>query len=296
MDSMTDTVVGSAYRSAWTDMVHMPFTYGWIDVNGVKTRYLQAGNPQAPALLMLHGTSGTLETFTGNLPPHALHFNCVAFDMLGSGFSDKPDYDYEIPNYVAHTLGLMDALGIKTASFIGVSLGAWIAAKFAVDHPERTNKLILISTPGLFNSVTTQGKAQAERTNAVANPTSDVVRGVLTKLVRNPAKITGDMIAIRQANYMAPGAVETMAHVMVLQNPEVRERNNIPEKDWKSIMAPTLIIASVDDKNIWLDTAYALEKLIPNVKLFEMHDVNHWPHFEEPELFNALSIEFLRND
>jgi len=49
-----------------------------------------------------------------------------------------------------------------------------------------------------------QGKAQAERTNAVANPTTDLVLGV-------------------------PGAVDIMAHVKILQKPEVRERNNIPE-------------------------------------------------------------------
>jgi len=74
----------------------------------------------------------------------------------------------------------------------------------AVDHPKRTDKVILISPPGFPNCGMIQGKAQAERTNAVANPTTDVVRGV-------------------------PGAVDIMAHVKILQKPEVRERNNIPE-------------------------------------------------------------------
>jgi hypothetical protein len=77
-----------------------------------------------------------------------------------------------------------------------------------------------------------------------------VVRGVPGKLNRNPAKITGDMIAIRQETFKPTGAVDTMAQVTILQKPEVRERNNIPEADWKSITAPPLIIASADDKNI----------------------------------------------
>ncbi len=84
------------------------------------------------------------------------------------------------------------------------------------------DKLILISPPGFLKSDTTQGKAQAERTNAAANPTTDVVRGVPGKLNRNPAKITGDMIAIRQETFKPTGAVDTMAQVMILQTPEVR--------------------------------------------------------------------------
>ena len=281
------------YRSAWTDLLPVAHTYGWVDVGGVRTRFLRAGTPGAPALLLLHGTSGTLETFTPNLAALAPHFDCVAFDMLGSGFSDKPDHDYEISHYVSHTEALMDKLGIQRCSFIGVSLGAWIACKFAVDHPARVDKLILISTPGLLNNQTTQGKASAERSNAVATPTFEVITGVLGKLIRDPAKITGDMVAVRMATYSAPDAKEAMAHVLVLQKPEVRERNNIPRAQWQRIQAPALVIAAVDDKNVWLDTAYELAKLMPNVRLVEMPGVNHWPHFEEPEKFNTLSVEFL---
>lgn len=283
----------NTHRSVWTDLYTVTFDHGWIDVNGVQTRYLRAGNPEKPALIMLHGTSGTVEAFSGNVAALARDYHCIAFDMLGSGFSDKPDYDYEIADYVRHTLGLMDAMGVARASFVGVSLGAWIASKFAIDHPERTSRLILVSTPGLLTSEATQGRAAAERSRAVAEPTDEVVRGVLAKLIRDPAKITDDMVAIRQASYSAPGAKEAMAHVLCLQKPDVRIRNNIPESDWRRLAAPTLVIASVDDKNIWLETAYALEKLIPDVTLVEMRGVNHWPQFEEPAAFNRISADFL---
>jgi 2-hydroxy-6-oxonona-2,4-dienedioate hydrolase len=285
-----------SYRSVWTDLFSIAFEHGWIDVNGVKTRYLRAGNPTKPALVLVHGTSGSVETFSGNFAAHATDYHCLAFDMLGSGFSDKPDHDYEIADYVAHTAAFMDVMGIPRASFIGVSLGAWIASKFALDHPDRTDKLILISTPGLLTSERTQGNAAAERSRAVAEPTDAIIRGVIAKLVRNPARITDDIVAVRKATYSAPGAVQAMAHVLVLQKPDVRVRNNIPEADWRKIAAPTLVIASVDDKNIWLDTAYKLAEIMPDVRLVEMKDVNHWPHFEEPEIFNALSLSFLCGD
>ncbi len=286
----------AGHRSIWTDLFAIAFEHGWVDVGGVRTRYLRAGDPAKPALVLLHGTSGSVETFSGNFAAHAADYHCLAFDMLGSGFSDKPDYDYEIADYVGHTLAFMDVMGLARASFIGVSLGAWIASKFALDHPDRTDKLILISTPGLLTSESTQGRAAAERSKAVAEPTDAVIRGVLAKLIRNPARITDDIVAVRQATYSAPGAVAAMAHVLVLQRPDVRVRNNIPEADWRKITAPTLLIASVDDKNIWLDTAYKLAEIMPNARLVEMAQVNHWPHFEEPEIFNRLSLSFLRGE
>ena len=284
----------AGYRSIWTDLFVIAFEHGWVNVNGVRTRYLRAGDPAKPALVMLHGTSGSVETFSGNFAAHATDYHCLAFDMVGSGFSDKPDHDYEIADYVAHTLAFMDVMGVARASFIGVSLGAWIASKFAIDHPGRTDKLILISTPGLLTSERTQVKAAAERSRAVAEPNDAVIRGVIAKLVRNPARITDDIVAVRKATYSAPGAAQAMAHVLVLQKPDVRIRNNIPEADWRKIAAPTLVIASVDDKNIWLDTAYELARIIPDVRLVEMREVNHWPHFEEPEIFNRLSLSFLK--
>ena len=73
---------------------------------GIKTRYVQAGNESNPPLIMLHGTAGSLENFAANIAAHARHFNCVAFDMIGSGMTAKPDYDYETEHYVAHVVDI----------------------------------------------------------------------------------------------------------------------------------------------------------------------------------------------
>lgn len=82
---------------------------------------------------MLHGTSGTWETFCANIPVLSQHFNCYAIDMIGSGFTGKPDVDYEIPVYVAHLDDFMRTVGLTHASFIGVSRGK------AVDDPSWDN-------------------------------------------------------------------------------------------------------------------------------------------------------------
>src|ERR1700761_6347299 len=97
------------YRSIWSSLRDVEFSQRWIDVNGVSTRIAEAGSPELPGLVMLHGTGGHWEVFAPNLGVLSQHFHCVAIDMVGNGFSDKPDYDYEISVYVDHVLGVMAA-------------------------------------------------------------------------------------------------------------------------------------------------------------------------------------------
>ena len=76
-----------------------------------------------PALIFLHGTGGHAEAYVRNLAAHAAHFDTYAIDMLGHGYTSKPDYDYEIPRYIEHLLGFLDARGIERVSLSGESLG-----------------------------------------------------------------------------------------------------------------------------------------------------------------------------
>jgi 2-hydroxy-6-oxonona-2,4-dienedioate hydrolase len=156
---MTDTAVPGAvidtddYRSIWMYLKELEFRQGFADisVNGapVRTRYAEAGSPTKPHAILLHGTGGHWETFAPNLAALSEHFHCVAIDMIGNGFSDKPDYDYEIGVYIEHVLGVMEHFGMRRAHFIGMSLGAWVASTIAVEHPERVEKVILMSPAGI---------------------------------------------------------------------------------------------------------------------------------------------------
>jgi pimeloyl-ACP methyl ester carboxylesterase len=78
------------YESIWSHLSTVAFRQGWLDAGGVKTRYAQAGDLDARAVIMLHGTGGTWEAFCATLGEHAKHFNCYAIDMVGSGYSEKP--------------------------------------------------------------------------------------------------------------------------------------------------------------------------------------------------------------
>ena len=131
------------FNSVWSDLQGIAFDQGYVDANGIRTRYLHAGQSDKPGLIFLHGTGGHAEAYTRNLAAHARHFNTYAIDLLGHGYTDKPDYDYEISRYIEHLLGFIDAMGMDRVSLSGESLGGWIAGAFAVAHPERVDRLVL---------------------------------------------------------------------------------------------------------------------------------------------------------
>src|SRR6185503_5991984 len=127
----------------WTDLAKGEFSIGYVDVNGIRTRCLSAGSGGDYPLILLHGSGGHLEAYQRNILPHAEHMRVFAIDMLGHGFTDKPDHDYEIDHYVDHVMAFCDTLGLAKVFISGESLGGWVAARLAIRFPERVVKLVL---------------------------------------------------------------------------------------------------------------------------------------------------------
>jgi pimeloyl-ACP methyl ester carboxylesterase len=282
------------YRSLWTWLREVEFCQRWVDVDRVSTRIAEAGSKDAPAVVLLHGTGGHWEVYAPTIGPLSKEFHCVAVDMVGNGFSDRPDYDYEIAVYVRHIAGLLDVLGIQRASFIGMSLGAWVAARFALDHPDRTDKLILQSPAGLIATASNMARIRAERTAAVENPTWESIKAMFDHLIADEENRIPDIIALRQAIYQMPATRDAIDHVLILQDPEARMRNLLKEEQWAAIAAPTLVVASGKDHSEYMNTAQQVARLIPDAEVVEMAQVRHWPAFEDPETFNTAALRFLR--
>ena len=281
------------YRSIWTHLREVAFTQGFVQAGGVRTRYAEAGPVDAPVVMMLHGTGGHWETFAANLGPYAQHFRCIAIDMVGNGFSDKPDTDYEIAVYVQHLRAVMDALGVQKASFVGVSLGSWVAARLAHDHPEQVEALVFLATAGLIATRTNMARIRAERTKAVNDPSWASIKAMFEHLIADPANRIDDLVALRQAVYGLPEMKTAIDHILILQDPDVRDRNLLSEQEWSAIAAPAFVVASGKDHNEYENTSRRVAVLMPNAVLFEMPEVRHWPHFEDPATFNPASLSFL---
>ena len=294
LDNRLDT---ENYRSIWLYLKELDFRQGFVEVtvNGVpvRTRYAEAGEPDKPHVILLHGTGGHWETFAPNFAALSQHFHCVAIDMVGNGFSDKPDYDYEIAVYVEHVLGVMDHFGMASAGFVAMSLGAFVASAMSVRHPERVDRVILMSPAGRESSASNMARIRAERTRAVNEPTWESLHAVFAHLIADEANRLPDLIGLRQAIYRREDTRNTIDRLLILQDEKVRDRNLISDEEWRTIAAPVMVVASGRDHGVYQDTARTIADLIPNAEILEMASVRHWPHFEDPEAFNSAAVEFL---
>ena len=157
----------------WTELAGLDFEVSMVAAGGVPTRSLRAGRGEP--LVFLHGTSGHLEAFTRNIVPHAAHYRCHAIDMLGHGYTGKPDYRYEIPRYVEHLVAYLDAVGIDRVHLAGESLGGWVAGWLAIEAPERVASLQLIAAGGTVANPAVMARIKESTTRAVT--TDDVEIG-----------------------------------------------------------------------------------------------------------------------
>jgi len=277
----------------WTDLAQGEFSLGYVDVNSVRTRCLSAGRPHAMPLIFLHGSGGHLEAYQRNILAHAEHFRVFAFDMLGHGFTDKPDHDYEIDHYVEHLAGFCDAMDLSKIHLSGESLGGWVAARFAIKHPDRLAKLVLNTAGGLSADPAVMERLRTLSMNAVRNPDRAAVRKRLEWLMHDPSVVTDDLVEMRYRIYSQPGAEKMMEHIMCLQIMDVRRRNMIPLEDLRKIKAPTLIIWTDHDPTGKIEVGETFAREIPGARLVVMMNCGHWPQYEDAETFNELQIAFL---
>lgn len=115
-----------------------------VRVNDIQMYYEIHGEGAPLALILGLGTD--VSEWEGTIQPLAQHFQVIAFDNRGAGRSDKPDTPYSIGLMAADTEALLAALALERAHILGISLGGRIALALALTHPERVERLILVST------------------------------------------------------------------------------------------------------------------------------------------------------
>lgn len=293
---MTSSAVETEFQSIWTSLREVEFSQKFIDVAGVRTRVATAGDPANPALVMLHGTGGHWEAFSRVIGPLSEHFYCVAYDMVGNGFSQKPDRPYDTFAYAEHLTGVLDALGIEKAHVMGSSLGSWVAVRFALEHPARTNRLILISPAGLIANPENMARIIRERSRAVNEATWDSIAAMFNHLIATEENRVSDLIALRLAIYRRQDTRDTVHRMLTLQQDGVRQANLLSEDDWRSIQAPALVVLSGKDHKDYETTARRIMEMMPNAQSLPMEHVAHWAAFEDPQTFVTAAVPFLKEN
>lgn len=120
-------------------------------VHGYRRAYRIAG--EGPVILLIHGIGDSSATWADLIPDLARSYTVIAPDLLGHGASDKPRADYSVAAYANGIRDLLGVLDIERATLVGHSLGGGVAMQFAYQFPERTDRLILVSTGGVGREV-----------------------------------------------------------------------------------------------------------------------------------------------
>jgi 2-hydroxy-6-oxonona-2,4-dienedioate hydrolase len=281
------------HESVWSDLQGVAFRQGYLDAGGVRTRYLHAGDEGRPALVLLHGSGGHAEAYVRNLESHAEHFSTWSIDMLGHGYTDKPGHPLEIAHYVDHLLAVLDAIGAQTVYLSGESLGGWVAARAASDHPGRVERLVLNTAGGSQADPRVMERIRTLSMAAAENPDWATVQARIRWLMADKSKGYDDIVASRQKVYQQPGFAAAMSDIMALQDPEIRARNLLGPAEYGAITAPTLVLWTSDDPTADVSEGKRISEMIPGARFEVMAGCGHWPQYEDPKTFNRLHLDFL---
>jgi 2-hydroxy-6-oxonona-2,4-dienedioate hydrolase len=290
---MTPSASLPDHISIWAELADVDHRLRHVDVDGVRTRVLQAGS--GPDLVLLHGTGGHLEAYARDIAGLAEDFRVTVYDMVGHGWSDLPDRPYTIDVLSDHLVGLLDALGIDRAHLSGESLGGWVTAWTAAYHPERVARLVL-NTPGnIANKPEVMTRMRDSTMAAVRDPSDATVRRRIEFLFWDTAQVTDELVNLRRAVYSRPGFVPAITNTLVLQDPEIR-KDFAWDPSWvRRITAPTLLLWTDHDPTGGLDEAAMLLGWLPDARLHVITDAGHWPQWEKVQDYLAAHRAFLRD-
>jgi pimeloyl-ACP methyl ester carboxylesterase len=289
----------SAQRTFWLELLGAEVRY--YDAGGVRTRVIEAGS--GPALVLLHGTGGHAESWVRNVLPLAAQFHVYALDMVGHGFSDKPELAYTPRDYARHVVAFLDAAGVAKAHVNGESLGGWVALWLGLERPDRVDRLILNTAAGLKLSeaqqiVPPQRAEMARLTKeAIENPNLDTVRRRLEWLVKDPADITDELVVTRLRIYADPATRKVMPRILegaALGGGDTPNPDVITPDHLRRVPHPTLVLWTSDNPGTTWQEAEGAADMLPHGQFRLLGDCAHWPQYEQADEYNRVVTEFLQ--
>jgi len=260
-----------------------------VQLNGARIHYERAGS--GFPVIFLHAGVADSRMWQPQVEAFASRFDVIRPDMRGFGESELPAAPW---NPRADLLALMDELHLKPAHLVGCSMGGALALDFALDHPERVSRLVLVDAG--VHGLRSDSKHDHLFADAMA------------------AEKSGDMKALNEAEmhlwldgpYRPRGYVAKPLRELFL---DMNGKNM--NADWDSaprqnldppagrrlneVSAPTLVVVGDKDLAPVLETADVLVSSIKGARNAVIHDAAHLPGLEHPDEFNRLVLDFLQS-
>jgi len=254
------------------------------DLNGIRVHHHESGDPDGSPLVFANSLGTDLRVWDALLPHLPPDLRIIRYDMRGHGLTDAPDGDYWMGDLVADAAALMDHLGIKRATFVGLSIGGVVAQGLVAERPDLVRALVLsntaakIGTPDIWAERV--AAVRAGGVEALADATlarwfskrfhaerADELRGWRNMLTRTPV-----------AGYVGCSAA--------LAETDLRDST-------ARLTLPTLVVAGSEDGSTPPDLVRETAESIAAARFEIIRGAGHIPCVEAPEILGALLTGFL---
>lgn len=259
--------------------------------NGHRIHYHDHGH--GPVVVFLHGSGNGAcgySNFKGNYPVLAeAGYRCIVPDLVGFGYSDKPDTDYHLSFFVDCLKQTLDALGLQKVTLVGNSLGGAVALGFALAHPQTVERLVLMAPGGLNelpDYLEMPGMKAMFALYGSGKPVSeaDLKAFFVKAFVVNPDCVTDELVHER-------------AELTKTQNPMVIKTLKVPNMTERlgEIQCPALTLWGLNEQMMPDSGILRLGKGLKNGRMILVPNCGHWVMIEHRELFNRMVLDFLKN-
>ncbi len=251
-----------------------------IELQGWRLHVRDSGPRDAPAIVLVHGLGSSLQTWDAWAPALSRHHRVIRFDLPGSGLSPPdPAGDYSDARSISLLLALLDRLGVQRASIVGHSIGGRIAWHFAARHPERVDRLVLVSPDGFASPGFDYGKPPelpwmlGLMRQVLPRP---LLRMALASAFGDPKKLTDATLDRYDDLIRAPGGrkalLDRLGQTVLVD----------PRPLLAAVQAPTLLIWGERDAMIPFSNAADYLKALPTARLVQLPDIGHLVQEEDP--------------
>jgi pimeloyl-ACP methyl ester carboxylesterase len=244
--------------------------------------------------LLIHGSGPGVTSYANwrlVIPSLATKFRVIAPDMVGFGYSERPEnVDYSVQTWADQVIGLMDTLGIEKTSLVGNSFGGAIALRIATQHPERIDKLVLMGSMGVPFPIT-EGLERVWGYEA----SFENMRKVLDVFAYSRELVNDELAQVRYEGSIQPGFQESFSSMFPAPRQRWVEAMCTPDEDIRGLPHRTLIVHGREDQVIPVQTSLRLMELIDNADLSVYSHCGHWSMIERNADFNRSLLEFFSN-
>lgn len=278
----------------------------WVLANGVRTHYSWAGT-SGPAVILLHGAGPGANGAAGwrfMIPALAkAGFRAYAPDQLSMGFTDTREHAWPVNGHqslVDHIHDFIEALCLDEVYLVGNSQGAYVAAKYAIDHPEKVKKIVYIGSNTIYQAMHDKPIKKMRSFFQVIgyDYTEQSLRNFLTR--NSTVEVPEELIQQRHKAATRPGVKEANdafdAYIERMnEDPNLWSRFSLKDKLPK-LTIPSIFLWGKQDIVAPVEIGYKLEEMLPNVKFTYIDNCGHQCQTDQPELVNRMVIDFFQSE